>query len=77
MGTVNPEDNQYEEIKRIDEEKGIYKKLVLDQGKIVGAIILGDKKGVTKIKRLMNQQTDVTKHKDSILEDDFHYKKVI
>jgi nitrite reductase (NADH) large subunit len=76
MGTVNPEDNKYEEIKRVNDEKGIYKKLVLDQGKIVGAIILGDKKGVTTIKRLMNQQTDITKYKDSILNDDFDYKKI-
>jgi nitrite reductase (NADH) large subunit len=75
IGTINPEENKYEEIKRMDEEKGIYKKLVLNQGKIVGAIILGDKKGVTTIKRLMNQQTDITKHKDSILDDDFNYKK--
>jgi nitrite reductase (NADH) large subunit len=76
MGIVNPEDGKYEEIKKKDEEKGVYKKLVLDQGKIVGAIILGDKKGVTAIKRLMTQETDITKHKDSILNDDFDYKKV-
>lgn len=76
MGTVNPEDNKYEEIKRMDDEKGIYKKLVLDQGRIIGAIILGDKNGITTIKRLMNQQTDITKHKDSILKDDFDYKKL-
>jgi nitrite reductase (NADH) large subunit len=76
MGTVNPEDNEYEEIKRMDDEKGIYKKLVLDQGKIVGAIILGDKKGITTMKRLMNRQTDIIKYKDSILEDDFDYKKI-
>lgn len=77
IGIVNPEETKYEEIKRTDNEKGVYKKLVLNQGKIVGAIFLGDKKGITIIKRLIYQQTDITKHKDSILKDDFDYKKII
>jgi len=76
MGLVNAEEPKYEEIKKTDKKKGVYKKLVLDKGKIVGAILLGDKKGVTSIKRLMNQETDITKYKDSILNDDFDYKKV-
>jgi len=76
MGLVNPEEPKYEEIKKTDKKKGIYKKLVLDKGKIVGAILLGDKKGVTSIKRLMTQETDITNYKNSILEDDFDYKKV-
>ena len=76
LGLVNPEEPKYDEIKKIDAKKGVYKKLVLDKGKIVGAILLGDKKGVISIKRLMAQETDITQHKDSILNDDFDYKKV-
>ena len=76
MGLVNPEGPQYEEIKKIDKEKGVYKKIVLEQGKIVGAIILGDRKGVTSIKKLMDQEIDVTKYKDFLLEDGFDYRKI-
>ncbi len=76
MGLVNPEEPKYEEVKKADKKKGVYKKLVLDKGKIVGAILLGDKKGVTSIKRLMTHETDITKYKNSILKDDFDYKKV-
>jgi len=76
MGLVNPEEPKYEEIKKTDELKGIYKKLVLDQGKIVGAILLGDRKGVTSITRLMAQKIDITKHKNVILNDDFDYKTI-
>ena len=76
MGLVNPEDPKYEEIKKIDQERGIYKKLVLDKEKIVGAIILGDKKGVTWIKKWIDQETDVSQYKNDILKDDFDYKKV-
>jgi len=76
MGLVNPEGSQYEEIKKINKEKGIYKKIVLEQGKIVGAIILGDRKNVTWIKKLMDQEIDVTKNEDFLLEDDFDYRKI-
>jgi nitrite reductase (NADH) large subunit len=76
IGIVNSQDNKYEEIRKIDDKKGIYKKLVLEQGKIVGAILLGDKKGIITIKQLMSQGIDVTKYKDSILRDDFDFKKI-
>jgi nitrite reductase (NADH) large subunit len=76
MGLVNPEGPQYEEVKKIDKRKGIYKKIVLEKGKIVGAIILGDRKGVTWIKKLMDQKTDVTKYKDLLLEEEFDYRRI-
>jgi len=77
IGLVNPEGPRYEEIKKIDRQRGVYKKIVLDQGKIVGAIILGDRRGVVEIQKLINQQTDVTKYKDYLLEDNFDYKKIL
>ena len=77
IGLVNPEEPRYEEIKKTDKKKGIYKKLVLDQGKIVGAILLGDTKGFMPIKKLIAQETDITEYRNSILNDDFDYKKLI
>jgi nitrite reductase (NADH) large subunit len=74
IGLVNPVDPKYEEIKETNEKKGTYKKLVLDNGIIVGAIILGDPKSVQSIKRLIAQKTDITKYKKSILKDDFDQK---
>jgi nitrite reductase (NADH) large subunit len=73
MGLVNPEEPKYEEIKKIDKQRGIYKKIVLDHGKIVGAILLGDRKGTSTLTKLMQQETDVTKYKDNLLEDNFNY----
>jgi nitrite reductase (NADH) large subunit len=75
MGLVNPEGSQYEEVKKIDKEKGVYKKIVLEQGIIVGAIILGDRRGITSIKRMMDQKIDVTKYRDALLEEGFDDKK--
>ena len=76
IGIVNPEEQKYEQIKKIDAQKRIYKKLVLEKGKIVGAILLGDRKGVTSITKLMAQETDITKYKEEILNDDFNFKKI-
>jgi nitrite reductase (NADH) large subunit len=76
LGLVNPEDPRYVEIQKIDKEKGVYKKIVLENGKIVGAILLGARKGVTAIKEMIERETDVTKHKDSILDDDFDLRRV-
>jgi len=77
IGLVAPEEPGYEEIKKINRENGVYKKIVLKQGKIIGAIILGDARSVGAIKRLMDLGTDVTRWKDSILEDNFDYRKIL
>ena len=73
MGLVNPEDSKYEEIRRIDKNEGTYKKIVLDQGKIVGAILLGDRKDTSTLAKLMQQQTDVSKYKNDLLQGDFGF----
>jgi nitrite reductase (NADH) large subunit len=76
MGLVNPEGSRYENIKRIDKQEGVYKKIVLDQGKIVGVILLGDRRGASSLMKLMRQEADVTKYKNHLLEDDFDYGQV-
>ncbi|MFQ6083349.1 MAG: NAD(P)/FAD-dependent oxidoreductase [Candidatus Aminicenantia bacterium] len=74
IGQVNPEGDEYQEIKKVDLNKGIYKKIVLKEGRIVGAIFLGDKKGINSISQLINEKIPVEKYKDQILEDDFDFK---
>ena len=76
-GLVNPEGSRYEEIKKLNKQEGVYKKIVLDdQGKIVGAILLGDRKGTSTLMRLMQQETDVTKYKTHLLEDNFNHRQI-
>ena len=45
----------------------VYKKLVFDNDKIVGCIMLGDKNGFTKITRAISEKRDVSHLKDQIL----------
>jgi len=71
IGNVNPEGTGYQQIRRLDDEAGIYEKLVLQDGKIVGAILLGDKTRVTPITKLISAGADVASHEKQLLSDDF------
>jgi nitrite reductase (NADH) large subunit len=55
LGVVNPEDSSHDVFTQTDYQRGIYKKLVLKDGILVGAIILRSKKTVTRIRAMMNQ----------------------
>jgi nitrite reductase (NADH) large subunit len=77
IGIVNPEGPKHEEVKKTDKERGVYKKIVLDQGKIVGSIVLGEVKSAGVLKMLVERGIDVTKYKDSILEENFDFRKIL
>ena len=59
MGDIAAEDKTIEQIKVADPSKNIYKKLFLKDGKIVGAILLGETKNAAEITQLMENKTDV------------------
>lgn len=73
IGQVNPEEGSLEEIRFEDREKGIYKKIVYQEGIVVGAIWMGTKKGVDGINRLISQKVNVEKWKNALLDDDFDF----
>lgn len=58
-------DNEFESSVLTDEK--VYKKIVLENNKIIGCIMLGDTKGFNKIKKMMSEERDVSKEKDQIL----------
>jgi NAD(P)H-nitrite reductase large subunit len=76
IGLVNPEENGYEEFRKEIREEGIYKKIVLQDGVIVGAIWMGTKEGVNDIVRLITQKTDVSEWKETLLEDRFDFSVI-
>lgn len=73
VGLIQGEGEDFEEIKKVDEEKGIYKKLVIQKGRLVGAIWMGTKKGVNEIVRMATLKRDVTAWKEALLEEDFNF----
>lgn len=73
VGLVNPEEGTCEEFRKEKKEEGIYKKVVIQKGVVIGAIWMGTKKGISEISRIISQKLNVEKHKISLLEDDFDY----
>lgn len=69
-------ENRFENKIKIDRQKGIYKKIVLKDDRIVGCILLGEKKGSLEILNAIEKGIDVGKLKDSILEDDFNFNLI-
>lgn len=74
LGDILVEDNTAEQVKVENPDKNIYKKLFIKDGKIVGAIFLGDTKNAYEIGQLMEKKVDVNRFKDKILETDFDMK---
>ncbi|MEW5900494.1 MAG: FAD-dependent oxidoreductase [Acidobacteriota bacterium] len=71
VGVVNPEGPGYEEIRKIKREEGIYKKIVLQDGALVGAIWLGTNRGVNEITRAVTAKLKVNQWINTLLEDSF------
>jgi nitrite reductase (NADH) large subunit len=76
IGTFKPEEGSCEEFRKSDEAAGVYKKIVVKDGLVIGAIWMGTKKGVNEISRIVTQGIKVEKWKDSILEDDFDFSVI-
>jgi NAD(P)H-nitrite reductase large subunit len=73
LGLVNPEGQGYEEIRKFSKEEGIYKKVVLQDGALVGAIWMGTKKGTNEIARAVMAKAKVNQWISTLLEDSFDF----
>lgn len=76
IGEVNPEPGAAQEFRRQEPDQGIYKKLVVKEGRLTGAIWLGTKQGINEINRLVSNNTDVGLKADRLLEDDFDFTQL-
>ena len=50
--------------------QGLYRKFVLRSGRIVGAILIGDKRNVATVTRLIKAATDVSAQMDKLAQPD-------
>jgi len=53
-----------------------YKKIVLDNDRIIGCIMLGDTKGFNQVTKIMSEKRDVSQVKDQILSEGFDFKSL-
>lgn len=74
IGTINPPEGQgYEEIRAKSEDGRVYKKYVLKDGKLVGAILLGSRKEVGKVSKLIKEGADISGFKSSLKRAEFDF----
>ncbi|MBN2206674.1 MAG: NAD(P)/FAD-dependent oxidoreductase [Candidatus Aminicenantes bacterium] len=73
IGEAQPEAPGYIEFRREDRDTGIYKKVVLKDGVLVGAVWMGTKAGVTEISRAVASGTKVGARGESLLDDAFDF----
>lgn len=75
-GEIDAEGPDFESVVRSVPESGLYKKLVLQSGRLAGAIWMGTKKGAAEISRLVALKRDVAAIKQALLGDDFDFTEL-
>jgi len=75
LGEAVVEDPQCDILRLINEETGKYTRLTLRDGRVIGAILLGDTSPFLPIKRLIDRGVDVTKVRGELLKEDFDLKE--
>ncbi|MFZ2054709.1 MAG: FAD-dependent oxidoreductase [Candidatus Aminicenantales bacterium] len=73
VGLVNPEGEGFEEVRNYKKEEGIYKKIVLQDGALVGSIWMGTKKGVNEIARAVTAKAKISQWINTLLDDSFDF----
>ena len=69
--TIPPEEEGYEVLKILDKGKGVYKKIVLKDNRVVGIILLNSIERAGVYGMLIREGIDVKDFKDQLLSDDF------
>jgi nitrite reductase (NADH) large subunit len=77
LGESTVEDSEVTPLRYIDIEAGHYRKYVLRDGRIVGAILLNDKERVRPITQLVERNVDVSDHAGDLLDDDFDLRSLL
>lgn len=61
-------------LRRSDPQNGLYTRVALQDGKIIGAILLGNQKNAMWFKRLMSMQRDISAYSEQLLDPEFDIK---
>lgn len=77
LGEAVVEGDEYTRLRHTDVAGGRYRKVVLRDGRIVGAILLNDEERARPIRQLIAQDVDVSAHVDRLLENEFDPKSLL
>ena len=71
------EDSSFEELKFLDVKANLYKKLILKDKILVGAVLVGDIRNSGVFLRLIRERVDVSSLKDKLLKENFSYPDIM
>ena len=69
-------DGKLTAIVHTDSAQKTYRKLVIQDNLLVGAILLGDIRGSAEIQAAIRKKTDVSRLKDELAQADFDFKRL-
>jgi len=74
LGDATATGDEFVVLRQVDRANGVYRRLALRDGKIVGAILLGDTQNVRPLKQLITTGRDVSAYSDQLLDEDLDLK---
>ena len=74
---VSATDTSFEELVFCDTKEKIYKKIILKEGFIIGAIFVGDIKNSGVFLRLIRERINVLPFKDRLLQENFGFPDIM
>jgi nitrite reductase (NADH) large subunit len=77
LGESVVEGGEYTQLRHVDRATGQYRKVVLRDGRIVGAILLNDPARTRPITQLIERGTHVSAYAEQLLNDDFDLKSLL
>jgi nitrite reductase (NADH) large subunit len=78
LGVYDPkEEEAYRIVRHTDEERGLYRKFVLEEGRVVGAILLNDPQRAGFVRPLVDREISVAEHAERLVQDDFNLKSLL
>jgi nitrite reductase (NADH) large subunit len=74
LGDATAVGDEYDILRQTDPAAGVYRRLTLRDGKIVGAILLGDTQNIRPLKQLIATGGDVSAYSDRLLDENLNLK---
>ena len=74
LGEATATGNEFVVLRQVDPTTGVYRRLTLRDGQIVGAILLGDTQNVRPLKQLIATGRDVSAYRDRLLDETLDLK---
>ena len=71
LGEATATGDEFVILRQVDAASGVYRRLALRDGKIVGAILLGDTQSVRPVKQLIASGRDVSGYGERLLDENF------